>query len=68
MLKTIGYLVSSLSVVMLAVVSWKSATETPALMLPLLGGVATSILGMLLRWISFLREEKGPTDTSGSRG
>jgi hypothetical protein len=65
MLKTIGYVVSSLSVVLLAVVSWKSAVEDPSLMLPLLAGVATSILGMLLRWISFARKEKG---LKGDRG
>lgn len=60
MFKTIGYLISSLSVVLLAAVSWKSAVETPALMLPLIAGVATSILGMLLRWISFRKDEKPP--------
>jgi hypothetical protein len=57
-LKTFGYLVSTLSVILLGIVSWKSATETPALMAPLLGGMATSILGMFLRWCSYLNEQK----------
>jgi hypothetical protein len=62
MFKTIGYVISSFSVVLLGIVSWKSAVETPSLMLPLIAGMATSILGMLMRWISFVRDERGPKD------
>lgn len=70
MLKTLGYGVSTASVLLLAVPSWKSATEQPILFLFLLAGIATAILGMFLRWLSFLREQKAkalaarPTATS----
>jgi hypothetical protein len=57
-LKTFGYLVSTLSVVLLGIVSWKSAIETPALMAPLVLGMATAILGMLLRWCAYLIEHR----------
>ena len=52
-IKTTGYLVSTLSVVLLGIVSWKAAQESPLLMLCLAGGMVASVLGMLLRWISY---------------
>lgn len=58
MLKTVGYLVSTVSVVLLGLVSWQAAKEHEALMLALLAGMATSILGMFLRWCSFLQEKR----------
>lgn len=58
MLKTLGYVVSGVSVVLLAMVSWRSASENPGLMIALLAGMATSLLGMLLRWLSYLQEER----------
>ncbi|WP_296595383.1 hypothetical protein [Phenylobacterium sp.] len=58
MLKTLGYVISALSVVLLAVPSWKSASEHPVLLFALMAGMATSILGMFLRWLSYLNEQK----------
>ncbi len=58
MLKTAGYLVSSVSVALLGLVSWKSASEQPLLLAALIGGMAASIIGMLLRWLSFRQEQK----------
>jgi hypothetical protein len=52
-IKTSGYLVSTLSVVLLGIVSWKAAQESPLLMACLLGGMAASMLGMFLRWLSY---------------
>jgi len=57
-IKSSGYLISTVSVVLLGVVSWKKASEDPMLMACLLGGVATSIVGMFLRWISYEIEER----------
>jgi hypothetical protein len=57
-LKTVGYLVSTVSVLLLAIPSLKSASEQPILFVALVGGVATSICGMLLRWLSYRREQK----------
>lgn len=58
MLKTYGYLVSTLSVILLGIVAWKSASEQPILLFCLVGGMATSACGMFLRWLSHHRAER----------
>ena len=58
MLKTTGYIVSSISVALLGIVSWDSAKSKPLMLAALLIGMAFSILGMLLRWLSYRREKK----------
>ena len=55
MFKTLGYAVSSLSVLLLGWVAWASVDDDPELKLALLAGMATAILGMVLRWISWWR-------------
>jgi Tfp pilus assembly protein PilO len=55
--KGLGYLVSTISVVLLGMVSWKSASEQPLLFACLLAGMAASVLGMVLRWISHRRDQ-----------
>jgi hypothetical protein len=57
-IKSSGYLVSTLSVVLLAAVSWKSASEEPLLMACLIAGTATSVAGMFLRWLSYEIQER----------
>jgi biotin transporter BioY len=52
-IKTTGYLVSILSVVLLGVVSWKAAQQSLMLMACLLGGMLCSVLGMAMRWLSY---------------
>jgi hypothetical protein len=61
-IKSSGYLVSTLSVALLGVVSWKSASKEPLLALCLFAGIATSICGMVLRWLSYAIEEKRKAD------
>lgn len=56
-IKTSGYAISTISVLLLATVSLKSARSDPVLALCLAAGVVTSILGMLLRWWSYRMEE-----------
>jgi hypothetical protein len=56
--KALGYLVSSLSVVLLGIVAWKSASEEPLLFACLVGGMLASISGMALRWISHRIEQR----------
>jgi len=56
-IKTTGYLISTISVTLLGIVSWKAASDNIWLMIALLGGMATSVLGMVLRWISYRIEE-----------
>jgi hypothetical protein len=52
-IKTTGYLVSTLSVLLLVIVSWETAKFSPLLTACLAGGVMLSILGMVLRWLSY---------------
>ncbi|HVQ07922.1 MAG TPA: hypothetical protein VMS43_05765 [Allosphingosinicella sp.] len=56
--KGFGYLLSTISVFLLGVVSWKSASEHPWLLACLIAGIAASVLGMSLRWISHRIEQK----------
>jgi len=58
LLKSGGYLVSSLSVLLLGVAAWDGASKEPILLACLIGGMSTSILGMLLRWRAFMHNEK----------
>jgi hypothetical protein len=57
-IKGLGYLVSSLSVVLLGIVAWKSASEQPLLFACLIGGMLASIAGMTMRWISHRIEQR----------
>jgi hypothetical protein len=56
-LKSLGYLISIGSVILLGIVSAKSAKEDPFLLACLIGGMLTSIVGMALRWSSYVIEK-----------
>lgn len=56
-LKSLGYLISTASVMLLGAVSWKSASENPLMLACLIGGMTTSIIGMALRWSSYVIEK-----------
>ncbi|HEX4693220.1 MAG TPA: hypothetical protein VH326_01615 [Sphingomonas sp.] len=56
--KTSGYLISSVSVILLGAVAWKSASEHPLTLVCLIAGMALSIAGMLLRWLSYQIDKK----------
>jgi hypothetical protein len=58
LLKGLGYLVSTVSVLLLGILSWKSASEQPLLLLCLILGMLASITGMGLRWMSHRLEQK----------
>ena len=58
MFKGFGYLISSVSVMLLAISSWDGVKDKPLLLACLIAGVITSIGGMLMRWVSFRRDEK----------
>ena len=57
-LKGAGYLISTVSVLLLGVLSWKSASEQPLLLACLILGMLASITGMGLRWLSHRLEQK----------
>jgi hypothetical protein len=59
--KGIGYLVSTLSVLLLGAVSWNTASANPLMLSCLVGGMAASMGGMLLRWISHRRDQTQKT-------
>lgn len=56
-MKGFGYLVSIVSVLLLGAAAWKTASQEPLLLLCLVAGMATSILGMGLRYYSYRRDE-----------
>ena len=58
MLKGVGYLISTTSVIMLAIVSWSSASKSDVLTACLVGGAVLSILGMFCRWITYEIEKR----------
>ena len=58
LLQGLGYLVSSLSVVALGIVAWRAARDDETLLVLLILGVAASLGGMLLRWMSFLADQR----------
>ena len=64
-IKTGGYLVSTLSVILLGIPAWKNASTNPVLMFCLAGGMIASMAGMALRWWSY-RLEKVRTNASAS--
>lgn len=57
-LKGTGYLTSTGSVLLLGVVSWKSASQNPWLLVALIAGMLLSIIGMMLRWRSHRLDQK----------
>ena len=61
-IKTLGYGISVVSVVLLAIVSWKNAATNPILAICLFGGASTSMVGMGLRWWSYEIEESEKQD------
>jgi hypothetical protein len=58
LLKGVGYLISTGSVVLLAIVSWSSASKSPVLIACLVGGAALSIVGMFCRWLTYQIEKR----------
>jgi hypothetical protein len=58
LLKGTGYLISTMSVILLATVSWESASKSPLLIACLLAGSAISIIGMFCRWLSYEIEKR----------
>ena len=57
-MKGVGYLISILSVFLLAAGSLKTASKEPMLLLCLIAGMTTSIAGMGLRYLSYRREQQ----------
>jgi hypothetical protein len=56
--KSFGYLISILSVLLLAIPAFKTASQDRVLLLCLIAGMLTSVGGMVLRWIAYRREQQ----------
>ena len=57
-LKGAGYLMSIMSVILLAIPAIKSAREQSEMLLALLAGIIFSVIGMAFRWRSHRLEQK----------
>ncbi|HEV2748412.1 MAG TPA: hypothetical protein VGW34_14090 [Allosphingosinicella sp.] len=57
-MKGVGYLISTVSVVLLAIVAWQSTIQNPDLKPYLIGGVLTSILGMFVRYLAHEKDKR----------
>ena len=57
-LKSLGYFVSIISVILLGIVAWHSASQDKVVLACLIGGMVTSMIGMGLRWTSFYVKDK----------
>lgn len=66
LIKSLGYLISVVSVILLGVVSWESASRSPWLVLALAGGMAASVAGMAMRWASHYMAHRDELARQGS--
>lgn len=57
-MKGAGYLVSSVSVLLLAVAPLKTAINDPLLLACIAGGMILAIVGMVLRYLSHRRDQQ----------
>jgi hypothetical protein len=57
-LKFIGYFVSTISVLLLGAVAWPGPTEPQWKAIALMAGLATSIAGMSIRYLSHRQDKK----------
>jgi hypothetical protein len=55
--KGFGYLISIMSVLLLGAGAFKGASQEPFLLLCLIAGMTTSIIGMGLRYWSYRRDD-----------
>ncbi len=58
-LKGIGYLISTVSVVLLGIVSRDATRDKPLMRILLIAGMATSVIGMVVRMTSHIRDKEG---------
>jgi uncharacterized membrane protein YhhN len=56
-LKAVGYLVSTVSVLLLGIVAWPKAEEPQWKAIVIIAGMLTSVTGMGFRWLSHRKEK-----------
>lgn len=57
-MKSLGYLISTVSVFMLGVVAWPKPGEPRLMTWLVIGGMASSIVGMFLRYLSHRKDKR----------
>jgi uncharacterized membrane protein YhhN len=57
-LKGLGYLISSISVLLLGAVAWPKPEDPKWHLWALVAGMAVSIMGMGVRWVSHRKDRK----------
>lgn len=67
-LKSVGYLISTISVILLGIVSWQATASEPDLRIALIAGMFASVLGMACRWLAYVTEKKLPAGMAASPG
>jgi hypothetical protein len=68
MLKTVGYLASVVSVLLLGVGAWNGASRHPLTLAALILGMLTSLIGMACRWWTYMREHRQKIAAAGGHG
>ena len=58
MLKTFGYVVSAVSVLLLGLVTWQSVANNSLMRICLILGMILAGVGMFLRWLSYREDEE----------
>jgi hypothetical protein len=66
LLKTVGYIISTMSVAMLGLVAWASTDHDPTMRTFLLIGMGASVAGMFLRWLSYQVDAKEGTASASA--
>lgn len=66
LLKTLGYVISTFSVILLGLVAWSAIPDNEALRLAVIAGVLASIAGMFLRWWSYQVDAKEGSATASA--
>jgi hypothetical protein len=68
MLKTMGYMISTASVLLLAAAAWPGASRHLWTLVCLMLGASTSIGGMACRWTTYVIEHRAKLRASGRKG
>lgn len=66
-LKEIGYLASGVSVLLLGLAAWHTASGQILLQIAIAGGIALAVIGMILRWRAHLVARRANRETPATK-
>lgn len=67
-MKSLGYLISTMSVIMLGAVAWPKPSEPTYVKWLVIGGMTPSIVGMFLRYLSHRKDKREIAEAKSERG